>query len=295
MSYSRTGTWAISKRLQYIEEVTYGVTPTASPTFIHAGKIRSFNWNIDTQVERYRTLGSRLLADALVTGELTSFEIEYNPINIALLGYGINNPDGTGTIAKSLSFIYSKEINGVEMYYFIKGAKTDSISIEVTPENVSVTQSFIAREITTPTTTHGLTTPTFASNPTTNPWIGFSGGATPLVHNSNTYDVPSFNVEVSWNLDPGQANGQQQIKFLDPTNKDVNLDFEWWQKDAVLIADIKSGTERAMTYTLHSTDAKLTFTDVVGETYDMSEDSDANETSKEGFAGFATDVVVAAV
>ena len=114
MSYQRTGAWNIQKRLQYIEEIDYGVTPNASPTFIHAGKIKRFSFNIDAAVQRYRSLGLRGVCKFLETSQLYSFELEYQPIDIALMSYGINNPVGAGTIAESLSFFYSKLIDGVE-------------------------------------------------------------------------------------------------------------------------------------------------------------------------------------
>src|SRR6188508_192022 len=153
MSFQRTFPGLIQKRLQYIEEATYGVTPSAAPTFISAGKIKRFSFNIDAQIERYRTAGLRKVSDFLNTGEMTSFEIEYQPIDTDLMAYGINDPNGTGTIEKSLSFLYSKLLNGVEHYYIIKGCKTDQIQIEVTKEAVNVTQSFLAREAITPITT----------------------------------------------------------------------------------------------------------------------------------------------
>src|SRR5688500_4318036 len=136
MSYQRTFTGLIVKRLQFTEESTFGVTPTASPTFTSAGKIKRFNFNIDAQVERYRTAGNRKVSDFLNTGQMTSFEIEYQPINIDMMKRGINDPSGTGTIEKSLSFAFSKMINGTENFYFIKGAKTDTITIDVTKDAV---------------------------------------------------------------------------------------------------------------------------------------------------------------
>ena len=294
MSYQRTGAWNIQKRLQYIEEIDYGVTPNASPTFIHAGKIKRFSFNIDAAVQRYRSLGLRGVCKFLETSQLYSFELEYQPIDIALMSYGINNPVGAGTIAESLSFFYSKLIDGVENYYFLKGCKTDSISVECTKEAINVTQSFLCKEITTPATTHSLTTPTFATNPTDKPWVAEDGGANPFVYNAVAHDTPRFSFDVSWNLDPGQPNGTFLISFLDPTNKDINVDFDVWQKDTEFIADLKSGVQRAMTYSLHSTAALVTFTDFLNESYSIEEDANANSTTIEPASGGAAEVSIAA-
>jgi len=296
MSYQRTFTGLIQKRLQYIEEATYGVTPSSAPTFISAGKIKRFNFNIDAQVERYRTAGLRKVSDFLNTGQMTSFELEYQPINTDLMAYGINDPVGTGTIAKSLSFLFSKLINGTEHYYLIKGAKTDQISIEITKEAVNVTQSFLAREAITPitTTNAGLTTPTFATPPTDKPWVGRDGGVNAFVYDSVTWDTPRLSCEVSWNLDPGQPIGNDLIKFLDPTNKDCNIDFDVWQKDTTFIADLKSENRVDIAYTMNSaSSAILTITNFGNESYNLEEDADSNETTTEPASGGCTDISVA--
>lgn len=296
MSFQRTFTGQIVKRLQYIEEVTYGVTPSTSPTFISAGKIKRFSFNIDAQIERYRTIGNRKVSDFLNTGEMTSFEIEYQPTNTTLMKYGINDPNGAGTIDKSLSFLYSKMIDGVEHFYIIKGCKTDSITVEVTKEAVNVTQSFLAKEAITPITTAnaGLTTPSFAAAPTGKPWVGRDGGANAFVYNSVAWYTPRLNCEVAWNLDPGQPIGDTYIRFLDTTNKDCNVDFDVWQKDTTFIADLKTEARRNITYTLNSaTSAIITITNFGNETYELEEDADSNETTTEPASGGCTDISIA--
>ncbi|HTH22993.1 MAG TPA: phage tail tube protein [Nitrososphaeraceae archaeon] len=296
MSFTRTFTGLIQKRLQYIEEVTYGVTPSSAPTFISAGKIKRFNFNIDAQINRYRAAGLRKVSDFLNTGQMTSFEIEYQPINTDLMAYGINDPVGTGTIAKSLSFLYSKLLNGTEYYFIIKGAKTDQIQIEVTKEAVNVTQSFLAREAITPisTTNAGLTTPTFATPMTGKPWVGRDGGVDAFVYDGTTWDTPRLSCEIAWNLDPGQPIGHDLIKFLDPTNKDCNVDFDVWQKDTTFIADLKSENRVDIEYTLNSaSSAVITITNFGNETYSLEEDADSNETTTEPSSGGCTDISVA--
>lgn len=295
MSFVRTFPGLISKKLQYIEEATYGVTPSSSPTFISAGKIKRFNFNIDAQVQRYRAIGSRNVADFLNTGQMTSFEIEYQPFNTTLMAYGINDLNGSGTIEKSLSFLFSKLLNGTEHYYIIKGCKTDQISIEVTKEAVNVTQSFLAREAITPITTSnaGLSTPTFAAAPTGKPWVGRDGGANAFVYDSTPWYTPRLSCEVSWNLDPGQPIGDELIRFLDPSNKDVNVDFDVWIKDTTFIADIKSENRVDITYTLNSgTSAVINITNFGAESYELEQDADANEMDTEPVSGGASTIAV---
>lgn len=284
--------------MQYVEEATYGVTPT-SPTFLHPGPITDLSESLETQNIKYRQLGSRDIYSLIKSGEAYSFEIKFTPINANLINYGINLPAGTGTIEKSLTFIKSQKINNVEMYTLYQGCKCDSIDYEITADGVhDVTMSFMAKNITTPSTTHGLTTPTFASNPTSTPWTGFESGSNPLTLNSLNYDVPRFKFSVTNNLEAIRPNGELILKFLEPTNREVTFDFDTWVKDTVLLADTKSLTARAMTYKLtgaSSTPANLTatFTDAYLESVDTSDSPTANETKMLSFSGTAKAVAVA--
>ena len=95
-------------------------------------------------------------------------------------------------------------------------------------------------------------------------------------------------------FDPGQPIGSDLIKFLDPTNKDCNADFEVWQKDTTFIADLKSENRVDMQYTMNSaTSAILTMTNFGNETYSLEEDADSNETTTEPAGGGCTDISLA--
>ena len=93
---------------------------------------------------------------------------------------------------------------------------------------------------------------------------------------------------------PGQPIGDTYIRFLNPTNKDCNLDFEVWQKDsAKFIADLKSENRVDLTYTLNSaSSAIITMTNFGNETYSLEEDVDSNETTTEPSSGGCTDISV---
>lgn len=114
-------------------------------------------------MKRYRTVGTEDLYQFLSSGQLYSFEVSYQPISSALIKYGTQaQGGGVGTIDKSLSFLYSEDVNDVENYVFCKGARCDQVTFDITSEAVKVSQNFICREITTLAISHGLTTPTFA-------------------------------------------------------------------------------------------------------------------------------------
>jgi hypothetical protein len=264
VSYIPTGHWTQTRKLQYIEEVTFGVTPASSPTLLSAGEIESVNENTELAMKRYRSLGSEDVYEFLKNGTLHSFEIEYQPLSSALIKYGSQaQGGGAGSIDKSLSFLYSEDINDIENFTLYKGCRSDQIAVEVVNEAVKVTQNFICKEITTPSTSHGLTAPVFAGANTAAPWTGADGGSNPFTHNSLNYDVDKFKFTVNRALDAIRPNGETLIKFLVPTIRTITGEFDVVRKDTVLIADCKALTKRPASYVLKAATSTATFTDLV--------------------------------
>src|SRR5215213_5225676 len=159
MSYKLTGGWLVQKQLAYVEEVTYGTTPPNS-SFTHAGPIVDISDSQETQAIKYRQIGSRDMYAMIKTGEMYSFDVTYNPLAKDLIDYAINLPGvGSQNIGKSLSFVKSALVNNTEMYTIYSGCVADSIDISVTADSaVEVTISYIAKSISTPSTTAGLGT-----------------------------------------------------------------------------------------------------------------------------------------
>jgi hypothetical protein len=293
VSYQLTGGWLVVKSPQYIEEATYGVTPS-SPTFVTAGPLVSMADSQNIPSLKYRQIGSRDIYAMIKTGEEYSFELTFNPIDATLIGYGINLPAGTGTIEKSLSFVKSQKLNNVENYIVYTGSKCDQITIEVTADGaVNTTMSFICKNISTPATTPGFTgTPTYAATPTLIPWQNWTPGAGPLTINSTIVDTDSFSMTVTNNIQMVKINGETTPKFVDPTVRDITFSFDTLFKDIALISDSKSLTARSMEYKL-STDKKLVFTDAYMESVDTSDDVGSTDPKKLSIAGTAKAVTIA--
>lgn len=284
MSYVPTGHWTQTRKLQYIEEVTYGVTPASSPTLISAGEIENVNENTELAMKRYRSLGSEDVYEFLKNGTLHSFEVEYQPLNSTLIKYGTQaQGGGVGTIDKSLSFLYAEDINDVENFTLYKGCRSDQIAVEIVNEAVKVAQNFICKEITTPATSHGLTTPVFAGANTAAPWTGADGGSNPFTHNSLNYDVDKFKFTVNRALDAIRPNGETLIKFLVPTIRTITGEFDVVRKDTALIADCKALTKRAASYVLKAATSTTTFTDMVLIGVSTSRPATATEALRDAF------------
>lgn len=279
----------VVKELGYVEETTYGTTPT-SPTFTNVGPVTNFHYTNDITATRYRVLGKEDIATGLKCGELYSFEFEYSPATTTFPRYGTEaQGGGAGTIDKSLSIAFSHKLDAVENYVTLAGARTDSISLEWTPEDVTVRQNFIAKNISTPNTAHGLGASTvFASDFSGTPLCGTDAGTNPLTINSLNYDCIRFRIDINRNLDARRIIGSQQIAYLVPGNRDINIDFDILAKDNVTIADAKALTARTASMVLNSTGPKtLSLTGLQLEKHDVTFASDSNEIVMYTFSGFA--------
>ncbi|MEM2141311.1 phage tail tube protein [Nitrososphaera sp.] len=292
MSYAPTGTWNVLKKLQFIEEATFGQTPS-SPAFTIAGHNVMLRETTEVSSQKYRESGSRDLYQMLKTGELYSFELRYQPVNTALVRYGTELPSGAGTIEKSLSFAYTQLVNDAETWYRFLGARTDQIEIEITEAAVQVSQNFLCKDIPAAVTADPFTTPTYAGADSLAPYTGASSGSNPLSINSVNYDTPRFKVTVNWNLEVIKPNGETQAKFILPTNRDISVEFDTWVKSDVLRSDAKSLTARSATYTI-APSKTVTLTDLYLTRHSKSNDAGNSKHLMETLAGTAKSVAVSA-
>lgn len=279
----------VVKQLQYIEEVTFGTTPSASPVFLNAGSIQSLRETTDVTARRYRQLGSEDMFKALKEGELYSFELRYNPLSTstAFPRYGTElQGGGAGSIDKSLSLLVSWKLDAIEQFVLFKGAKTDTIDFEWTPEDIMITHNFICQNITAPSTSNGLTTPTFAPNNTDPPLIGENAGANPFTINSVTYPLQRLRLSFSRNLDPVRTVGTGIIEFLVPTIREIDIDFEILHKDTAVTADTKTLTARTASMVLNSVGPKqFSLTELTCSRYENELDAEATEVMKASYSG----------
>lgn len=285
----------VVKQVQYVQEVTYGTTPT-NPTLINAGAIIDINDSTEITAKRYRVLGSEDIYRGLKCGELYAFELKYNPATTTFPKIGLD----AGQVA-SISVVVSYKLNGVENFVTFKGCKTDTIDFEITTEDIVVTQNFICQDITTPSTSHGLgASTTFAGNFADTPLCSPDTGANPLTINSTTFDCIRFHLSVKRNLDArrvigGISGGTAKIKYLVSTTRDIDVDFDLVYLDTTTLADVKTLTARTASFVLNSTGPKqfdLTNLQLESTNFDLSAES--NELFMRSFAGFASGVTLTA-
>jgi len=291
--YIPTGEYYIRKILQYVEETTFATTPT-SPTFLPAGVVADVTTTVTIPETVYRQQGSRDPYRDVKFGEAYELQCKYMPVDSTMMKYGVNLAAGTGTVGKSLSLLMSQDINSTENYVLIQGARTNTIDIEITEGGpIMVTQTFKAKNITTPSTSHGLTTPTFASTINTAPWSNVNGGSQPFKINSVGYDLSRFKMAVSTGLDTVQPIGETLTKFIEPTLRTITVDFDMYVQDTVTLADTKSLTARSAVYTLDTTaPTTITMTNLQLNKYTSVDSATSANIKSASFSGQCTSVVM---
>lgn len=309
MSYITTGAWNFVKIPQYVEESTYGTCPTA-PTFASCGAITDLALSVDITTIKNRQLGSRDIYQEVKSGQIYNLVLKYQPFDTTFMRYGTEyfNSSYTNNISKSLSILWSQLVNGTEYFYLMSGVRTDKLEIAVTEPKVEITQTMVGKVQNVPATTFsgagGSGTPTYcAPNPTTTPpWSGLTGGPHPLTMNSINYDTMTFKTTVNHNLDKVKPLGETTIKFLDPTNRDITLDFELTYTDLSpsgtfsAITDATALTARTAAYTLNSVGpVTINFTNLYLDKYNSADSPTVNKIKTINFAGVAQQVAVTAM
>lgn len=263
IDFGLTGSYNIIKPLQYVAQTDINAIPTASPSFTAAAINGEVRLSANHQTVDVRRLGDRHVYKQIAVGHDYGFGISLNPYNLPLLKYGSEEPNittPTGTSAEYLGFIFSyyQAVGGALAEHYVKliGAKCNTLELSVTPTGlVDATMEWMCRDFALPTTSHGLTTPTFVSNSgiTSPPLSHVDNGATPLVYDGTSYACTSFRINWNNNLQPLRCNGSDKIDSLDVGNREITGSFAIpVGKNLALETDIRDAEQTAVT-------AKYTF------------------------------------
>lgn len=252
ISFTPTAAFNYVKIPQYVEETSFN-TPPASATFKAVGNVVTVNPTRSADVDRNRWLGSRDIASQVQLGMNFAVDFDFKPIDISFLKYGSEYPAGTGTSAKTLTFMWSQLINGVEKYTQVTGAVADKLSFTISRKNgVSVTQSFMAKDVSNYLSAPAapITTFTPATNPPADPWTGISTSTTPLSINGTNYPVSELKFDVSQNPLTLSPIGVKSYDFAAPGNRDITLSFTTWSWDGTQIDNLTGFVAREITMIL---------------------------------------------
>ena len=247
---------------QYVEETTEGTTPTASPSFTICGVPKSLSFKINGNIFDVSQLGDEdLVTQAQGTQEYES-TIVFSVLNSTFLKYGVNDANfatPTGTVSKSLSILFSYYLNGTENFVILKGSRVKDcvVNMEIGKET-EVTFNMVHTSISTPSSTHGLTTPTLVSTASGAVWDWISGGANPVSWNSVAQDCRKITININRNTKVDHTLGNLDPHSSQPHGRRITGSFTILHTATTLIADLKAGTARTLAIVLKTATSTLT-------------------------------------
>jgi hypothetical protein len=239
MSYQPTKSSSNTRPLLRLEETTYGV-PTPNGTWLHVGVATEFSWSKNRDVEELFMVSKLDRYGEYAFGTEYEFTINYAMVDTKLFRYGSALPAGTGTIAKGLSFLQSKLIDGVEMFRVFKGNITSELSC--TYERILIVeQTFVPRSIThwltsvEKNTEIGSTANIAPAALTEDPYLVTSSGTLdPLTINALPIDVGEFELNIEWQTIVWQPQNHIEPKFVAANRRTVSGSLMSTIKDNVI-------------------------------------------------------------
>lgn len=238
MSYIPAANIDVTRNVLFAEEASYGVTPL-NVTWSNCGIANTMTWKKSPQHQSVDILGSIDSYGEYKFGNDYTVELKYYIFDTNLLKYGTELPSGTGTIAKSLSLLVSKKINGIESFRIFKGCITESCTYDFSKIPL-VTQTFRASNISDWMTAAEVaavigSTPTYPAPLSTDPWTSLDTGdlcgAGPLLINSIPYDIAKFTFTVARTILILQPVGCPDPTFIKAGKRKVTAAFTTWPKD----------------------------------------------------------------
>ena len=259
MSVIPTGGWFVVKNPQYVEEMTYGTFPT-NPAMNWIGAVDNFEPKADMQSIMVPQVGTEDLKYILKGAEVYTMDLEFGLQTSTFPKYGISSQGGgAGTIDKSLSLLFSAKLNAVENFVQILGSRIGSFTISSQAGQLTKAKCQVqAKAIPVPSASSPIGTGTFATDPATNPWTFYDGGANPVTIGAVNPDVREFTCTFERNLERLHVLGQSQQKFLPPKQRRITGTFTIVWDDVNQYTNLTSDTGVTITWVLKTATSTLT-------------------------------------
>lgn len=302
-AYNITGKHDIVKELQWVSEgntvttpANYGVTPT-SPTFNLVGNNTEISLRPDVKMLTVDVLGTEDIIDAVKTESLYAFSIKFNPIDTALWKYVWNANGQTSGPDSSLSFVYSYYLNGTEYYQVLKGCRPTSGTMSLSRGMWECDMTFIAKDITVPSTSSGITgTPVYQTGETSSsPIIHTDGGGSPFTWNAVSYAERSFSTTITREMAVMSINGDTDITYCKPVKRSISFTADVFAGTASnqtsMYTDYEAKTARTASYKFTSSPSKtFTFTNARISDYSFTHAAGSNDALIESITAIAESV-----
>ncbi len=259
MSITPSGGWFVVKNPQYVEEATYGTFPT-NPTMSWIGAVDNFDPKADMQSIMVPQVGAEDLKYIVKGAEVYTMDLEFGLQTSTFVKYGISSQGGgAGTIDKSLSVLFSAKLNAVENYVQVLGSRISSFSISSQTGQLTKAKCQLqAKAIPVPSSSSPIGSGSFATDPATNPWAFYDGGANPVTIGAVNPDVREFSVTFERNLERLHVLGQSQQKFLPPKQRRITGSFMVVWEDVNQYTNLTSDTGVTITWVLKTATSTLT-------------------------------------
>lgn len=295
MSAKTTTPVLVIKPWQYTAETTEGTTPTASPSFTGVAA-ETVSFGIDGNFEDAAQIGTEDMLAIIQGPQRYDSSVKFYLANSTYLKYGVNAANyasPSGTISETLSHLFSIYLNGTENYVILKGSRAKSATIDLEIGRPTVASiDWVHTTITAPATSHGLTTPTLASVPTSAIWTWTSGGATPVSWNASGIKCQKISISINRNTAVDHTLGNLDPYSSQPHARNISgsMTVLWTNTD--LETDFRAGTSRTLAVVLKSATSTLTLTNCVITSYKRTDLKAGGDSIKEEVEFKATAVTV---
>jgi hypothetical protein len=224
------------------------------------GAVDNFDPKADMQSIMIPQVGAEDLKYILKGAEVYTMDLEFGLQTSTFAKYGISSQGGgAGTIDKSLSVLFSAKLNAVENYVQVLGSRISSFSISSQTGQLTKAKCQLqAKAIPVPSSSSPIGSGSFATDPATNPWTFYDGGANPVTIGAVNPDVREFSVTFERNLERLHVLGQSQQKFLPPKQRRITGSFMIVWEDVNQYTNLTSDTGVTITWVLKTAVSTLT-------------------------------------
>lgn len=301
-----------NKQIQWYEQTDFRDYGPSDPTFANVGVVSSVTPTLNIAHKVTRIVGDRKKYSDRKLMQEGTVEIVYELLDTVIPKYGIDDPNGTGTIEKPLSFLESALINGNQRYRLYRDCVTETVSFALERDFV-LTQNFYTSDVTnwmdetaleTALGVTGTDTVNFAAALSGEPWNHLDHEVTPpntgspCTVSGDDFLYNSINFEVNNNLRKLNPGGYDQTKFISAGNKVITGTFNTWLSEGTVMEshtrDFDTNTIVLKVKENTSNDVILTLTGVKFSSFSDTIDAGSNDYSMIDYPFEATDVTLTA-
>jgi hypothetical protein len=286
MSYVPTKSSDNTNPLVYAEETTTYGTPELNAAYKHVGIATEWSWSRNKDVEDLYMVSLEYPYGSYAFGTEYEFTVSYAMVNTNLYRYGTVLPAGSGTIAKGLTFVQSKMIDGAEMFRVFTGCITESV--ELPYERILIAeQTFIPKSVThwlteaEKDTMLGATANLSPAALTEDPYTAKSAGTLdPFTVDGDVIDIGELTISCEWQILTWMPQNHEEPKFISAQRREVSGELTTTVKDN-MIEDLvisQDGVPGILQVSnAPGDDVDLTFGDMRFNNYEAEDVADSDE------------------